>query len=235
MGRRPLQVCPLNAMKVLLLSDKSWYSRMAGLVLEAQFDVVTCQLSVGMPLPLEAQQWRGDLIVSFKSDILVPSALLKRASRAAINFHPSPPSFRGLGGYFHAERMKESHFGVTCHHMVEKVDSGPIVDVSWFSRLEPFRADELYHFAGAHSLIQLSCTIYKLCVSGELGLSGHEWGGSLNLRKHLADGEEGMMQGLEASRPTLDALRIIQAANVLRLADRVDEIHSAFQGPRNGV
>jgi hypothetical protein len=50
----------------------------------------------GEPFPEEAGWWRGDYIVSYLSPWIIPEHLLKRASKASINFHPGPPEYREL-------------------------------------------------------------------------------------------------------------------------------------------
>src|SRR5438477_88283 len=51
----------------------------------------------GDPLPTPAADWEGNYIVSYLSRWVVTEALLKRATTGAINFHPAPPEFPGVG------------------------------------------------------------------------------------------------------------------------------------------
>ncbi len=86
----------------------------------------------GEPLPGEIQSWEGDYIVSYLSRWVVPDALLKRAGKAAINFHPASPEYPGIGCNNFALYENASEYGVTCHHMAPKVDTGHIIAVRRF-------------------------------------------------------------------------------------------------------
>jgi methionyl-tRNA formyltransferase len=83
-------------------------------------------------LPAEARAWQGDYLVSYLSRWVVPDDLLKRASKGAINFHPAPPEYPGIGCNNFALYENATEYGVTCHHMIAKVDSGPIIAVRRF-------------------------------------------------------------------------------------------------------
>ena len=45
----------------------------------------------------------------------------------AINFHPGPPEFRGIGCANFALLKNSKYYGSTAHVMEAKVDSGPIL------------------------------------------------------------------------------------------------------------
>jgi methionyl-tRNA formyltransferase len=66
---------------------------------------------------------------------------LSRARYAAINFHPGPPEYPGIGCTNFAIYNGEKEFGITCHHMVAKVDSGSMVAVR---RFPVFGTDTVY-------------------------------------------------------------------------------------------
>ena len=86
----------------------------------------------GAPLPDEAKNWHGDLIISYLSRWVVPKYLLERAKLAAINFHPASPDYPGIGCNNFALYDEAEEYGATCHHMAPKVDTGGIVKVSRF-------------------------------------------------------------------------------------------------------
>lgn len=94
--------------------------------------VVKCLGGWGDPFPREAQEWRGDYILSYLSRWIVPDKLLERAKVAAINFHPASPEYPGIGCNNFALYENAREYGVTCHHMVAKVDTGPIIAVRRF-------------------------------------------------------------------------------------------------------
>ena len=86
----------------------------------------------GDPLTDEIRQWEGDYIISFLSRWVIPEELLKRAKKAAINFHPAPPEYPGIGCTNFALYENAREYGVTCHHMAAKVDTGRIISVRRF-------------------------------------------------------------------------------------------------------
>lgn len=83
--------------------------------------------------PSDVDDWKGDYIISYLSPFIIPSRLLDRAKRAAINFHPGPPEYPGIGCTNFAIYNGETEYGVTCHHMAPRVDSGPIIAVKRFA------------------------------------------------------------------------------------------------------
>ncbi len=99
----------------------------------AHFSPLTsCLGRWGEPLPAEARDWQGDYIISYLSRWVVPADLLQRARLAAINFHPASPEYPGIGCNNFALYEGATRYGVTCHHMAPKVDSGEIIAVRRF-------------------------------------------------------------------------------------------------------
>lgn len=86
----------------------------------------------GAPFPDDLLSWKGDYLVSYLSPWIIPGALLERAGVAAINFHPGPPEYPGIGCTNFALYNEETVYGVTCHHMAAKVDTGSIIAVRRF-------------------------------------------------------------------------------------------------------
>ncbi|MCE5207095.1 MAG: hypothetical protein LLG42_02165 [Chloroflexi bacterium] len=86
----------------------------------------------GDRLSEEAKDWEGDYIISYLSRWVVPEALLKRARVAAFNFHPGSPDYPGIGCINFALYEESQEYGVTCHHMEPKVDTGRIIAVKRF-------------------------------------------------------------------------------------------------------
>tara|TARA_B110000008_G_C16917514_1_gene543317 strand:+ start:149 stop:1354 length:1206 start_codon:yes stop_codon:yes gene_type:complete len=73
-----------------------------------------------------------DYIFCFRSYFILNSSTLKKAKIAAINFHPSTPEYRGVGGVNYAIFNQAKFFGVTAHLMDRKIDHGKIFDVVKF-------------------------------------------------------------------------------------------------------
>ena len=94
--------------------------------------VTSCLGRWGDPFPSEARDWEGDYIISYLSRWVVPEDVLKRACKAAINFHPASPEYPGIGCNNFALYEDAKEYGVTCHHMASKVDTGAIIAVKRF-------------------------------------------------------------------------------------------------------
>jgi methionyl-tRNA formyltransferase len=92
----------------------------------------------GEPFPEKLRSWRGDYIISYLSRWVVPASLIENASRAAINFHPASPDYPGIGCTNFALYEGAAEYGVTCHHMAARVDTGSIIAVKRF----PVLADD---------------------------------------------------------------------------------------------
>ena len=86
----------------------------------------------GDAFPSAARDWSGDLIISYLSRWVVPADVLGAARVAAINLHPAPPEYPGIGCINFALYDEVTQYGVTCHHMAPTVDTGPIIAVRRF-------------------------------------------------------------------------------------------------------
>jgi methionyl-tRNA formyltransferase len=100
---------------------------------QARFAHVTfCLGRWGDEFPPEARDWDGDYVISYLSRWVIPEYLLKRARKGAINFHPASPEYPGIGCNNFALYENAKEYGVTCHHMASKVDTGAIIAVKRF-------------------------------------------------------------------------------------------------------
>ncbi|MBC8342383.1 MAG: hypothetical protein H8E61_00195 [Bacteroidetes bacterium] len=90
----------------------------------------------GDTFPEDAGWWKGDYIISYLSPWIIPEYLLNRAQVASINFHSGPPEYPGIGCTNFAIYNQESIYGVTCHYMAAKVDTGEIIAVKRFPLLK---------------------------------------------------------------------------------------------------
>ena len=70
-----------------------------------------------------------DYIFSYRSYFILSEKILNKAKIAAINFHPSTPSYRGFGCANFAILDNAKFFGSTVHFMDKKIDSGKIISV----------------------------------------------------------------------------------------------------------
>lgn len=80
-----------------------------------------------------------DFVISYMCRSLVRPNLRRLARRAALNFHAAPlPEYGGWAFYNVAILEQATEFGVTCHHMDDDFDGGPLLEVRRF----PICADE---------------------------------------------------------------------------------------------
>jgi methionyl-tRNA formyltransferase len=138
----------------------------------------------GSPFP--AADWRGDLIISYLSRWIVPGVTLKNA-RLALNFHPAPPEYPGRGGTNFALYNGDSHFGVMCHYMASRVDSGMIIKVRRFPILDDDTVASLSERAW-DSLLALFMELLPTILTGEpFHITSETWGEVKRTRADLDD------------------------------------------------
>lgn len=120
-------------MSILFIGDKSNSSELAAKIMQQNFlEVSVILYNHGEPYPDNINTWNGEWIVSYKSDLILSKNILKKASKGAINIHPAPPKYRGIGGYKYAIQNKDKKYGVTSHLMDTKIDHGKIILVKYF-------------------------------------------------------------------------------------------------------
>lgn len=128
----------------------------------------------GDPFPEEAKAWIGDLVLSLRSRWIVPETVLERARIAALNFHPAPPEYPGIGCVNFALYDEASEYGVTSHHMAPTVDTGDIVAVSRFPVLSSDDVASLLSRTNDYQLVQFYEVLKALC-NGALPKSDERW------------------------------------------------------------
>lgn len=176
------------AEKALFIGDTSRWSELAAEYLHRTFTEVEVVLwDYGHEKPDVVQKWYGDRIFCFKADLVLDPHTLDRATKTAINFHPCPPQYRGIGGYDYAIHEHRTEFGVTCHHMVSKIDAGPIIEVKRFPVLPSESVDSLHDRAAAHCLVLFQEIVHRIRIGAELPESDEEWGAKLYTRAMLEE------------------------------------------------
>ncbi|MBI5840518.1 MAG: hypothetical protein HZB19_10485 [Chloroflexi bacterium] len=137
--------------------------------------VTFCLGRWGEALPPEARDWEGDYVISYLSRWVVPESLLKRARRAAINFHPASPDYPGIGCNNFALYEDAKEYGATCHHMASKVDTGTIIAVKRFPVYPEDNVDTLLKRTYENQM-ELFFEITGLMAEGkELPVSTEKW------------------------------------------------------------
>ena len=69
-----------------------------------------------------------DYLISYRNPLILKKKILKIANKYNINFHPSPPRYRGVGGYNLAILNSDKEYGVTAHLINNQIDNGLIID-----------------------------------------------------------------------------------------------------------
>lgn len=87
---------------------------------------------LGEKIKIKKKHLNCDYIISFKNYYILKKKEIDKAKYAAINFHPSPPKYRGLGPVNFSIYNQEKFFGCTAHIIDKNIDSGPIIDVKRF-------------------------------------------------------------------------------------------------------
>lgn len=135
--------------------------------------------------PEELLGWKGDLVISYLSQWIIPQVLLENAKIAALNFHPGPPEYPGIGCTNFAVYNRENRFGVTCHRMLSKVDTGQIVAVE---RFPIYETDTVYSITQRCycQILAMFYNIVSAVMNGEnIPVSGEAWKRKPYLRKEL--------------------------------------------------
>lgn len=163
--------------KVLFIGDGSVWSKSASDFVVRHFKKTSVILwDHGLsPKPRRHLFWKGDWILSFKSDLLLPKKVLKSARCGAINFHPAPPRYRGVWGYYHALKNGDRKYGITCHHMDDKVDNGQIIKVMHFPILEIEDPVSLKYRAGSYCLNLFYEVVIDIIRGRKLPQSSYRW------------------------------------------------------------
>lgn len=116
-----------------------------------------------------------DYLFCFLSPVILPPNVFRAARTAAINFHPAPPRWPGVGSASYALYHGDLEFGATAHLIDEKVDSGKILEVSRFPICNDDTCASLFDRAQNYLLILFYEVCRKLLTQpGYLGRSPSE-------------------------------------------------------------
>lgn len=191
--------------EVLFVTEHSEWGELAYKTVSTAFNSVQPVFwSHGIPKP-DLTNWRGDRIISFKADLILSRNTLDSAKKGAINFHPCPPRYRGLGGYWWALHNRDTTFGVTAHFMDERIDHGSIIDTKNFAIWPNDTEQSLKHRAAIHSLMLLSETLDTIVRGKEPVPCGVQWGQHLYTSKELERAKQAE-QALETLGTIYDSL-----------------------------
>ncbi len=128
-----------------------------------------------------------DYIFSYLSPWIIPKEILNKTRIASINWHPGPPEYPGIGCTNFAIYNNEKQFGVTCHYMLPKVDTGDIISVKKFKILENDTVYTITQKCYALILNSFYEIIEKISLGESLPHSNEKWKRKPYTRKELDD------------------------------------------------
>jgi Formyl transferase len=151
----------------------------------------------------------------------------------ALNFHPSPPKYRGVGSYWWALHNGDANFGVTCHFMDERIDHGPIIATRAFPIWPGETEASLRHRSAIYSLALLNETLNVILSGTLLAPYDAKWEQHLYTYKELAQAQSASAANnrydtpptnrpLDA-RPAFDALEAVTKEDLAMESEHVEE------------
>lgn len=124
-------------MNILFIAKHKPFSEEAAALVHSNMDNAKIVYGeVGDPFPPALIEEKFNYLISYISPWIIPKQVLDNINIAAINFHPGPPEYPGIGCTNFAIYNGEKEFGITVHHMAEKVDAGDIIMVKRFPLFE---------------------------------------------------------------------------------------------------
>ncbi|UVL23048.1 formyltransferase family protein [Pseudomonas donghuensis] len=126
-------------------------------------------------MPEVVNSWEGEFIISYLSRWIVSEDVINKASVAAINFHPASPDYPGVGCNNFALYENASTYGVTCHHMLGKVDTGNIIAVKRFPVFDSDDVEALLSRTYDFQLALFYDVAEKLLRKEALPVSDEKW------------------------------------------------------------
>ena len=138
-------------------------------------------------IPKSIYDWEGDYIFCYLCPWIIPDRVIQKATKAAINFHPGSPSYPGFGCYNFALYHEVDEYGVTCHHLAHKVDTGRIISVKMFPLLKSDKVSDLIQ----RTYVYLNFLFFEISLgllkNNSLPKSNLEWQRKPFTRKQLND------------------------------------------------
>ncbi|MAR77961.1 MAG: hypothetical protein CMD43_03345 [Gammaproteobacteria bacterium] len=111
-------------MKILFFTRSTWYSEIAKNFLKQNFDsIIICENEKDFLFKEEY----FDYIIALGYQNILSAKLIKKARKAALNFHPGSTHNPGAGSYSYPLFLKQENSGVTCHYMDDTPDTGKVV------------------------------------------------------------------------------------------------------------
>jgi len=173
-------------MNFLFLAKEKPFAKDAANVLLGNFPNSTVLFGkLGDKLPKHILENKFDYTISYISPWIVPQKILSKTQIASINLHPGPPEYPGIGCTNFAIYNQEKEFGITAHHMVEKIDSGQIITVKRFPLFEADSVWSLSQRCYAFIYITFIELLQVILTQSSLPVSEEIWSRKPYTRKDL--------------------------------------------------
>ncbi len=181
----------MDNIKVMMFSEKrNVFCDYADMLLKSFFQknqILSIRGDIGDSLEDELHWYQPDYVISFVSPWIIPQSILHSARKAAINFHPGSPDYPGMGCFHFALYENCQKYGVTVHHMKEKIHAGDIVMTSYFD-ISPFETVETLRLKSMnHMLTCLENTLSLIVADAPLPASDEVWKRKPLTRKQMEE------------------------------------------------
>jgi methionyl-tRNA formyltransferase len=178
----------------------------------------------GDAFPEGLDLWEGDCIISYLSRWIVPERLIKKAKLAALNFHPASPAYPGIGCNNFALYENASEYGVTCHRMQARVDTGEIVAVRRFPVFPTDDVASLLSRTYAFQLVLFYEIIGKILNGEALPVSTDRWE-----REPFSRREFNALRRITPEMDRAEIERRIRATNYMHFKPTIELLDYAFE------
>lgn len=173
-------------MSILFLTkNKPFSHEAAALVVSHISDSEIIVGKTNEPFPRYLLTKRFDYVISYMSPWIVPKQVLDNTKIASMNFHPGPPEYPGIGCTNFAIYNGERHFGITCHHMAEQVDTGSIIHVERFPIFDNDTVFSLTQRCYAFIHIAFVKIFPQILIGASLPICHEQWKRSPYTRREL--------------------------------------------------
>lgn len=119
---------------------------------------------------------RPDFLFNFLGSSIISRSALEAVAVEALNFHPGPPAWPGVGSVAMALMRGDREFGATCHRMTLPIDSGEIILSRLFAVSSHDTPDYIFAKSQAHCYLLLQEVMSVIKSGHDLTASGDIWG-----------------------------------------------------------
>lgn len=176
-------------MKIVVFTkkNKATVRKVIGLLKARVKNCVVYQGELTDKFPEGAYNDSQDVVISYLSPWIIPKAVLRNTKLYNINFHTGPSEYPGIGCVNFAIYNGEKEYGVICHHMNEKVDTGEIIKSVRFPVLESDTVFSLTERCYVNLLILFEDVLESLLNTGCLPKASERWKRKPYTRRELED------------------------------------------------